>query len=362
MKKIILYLMMVLLLVSMGGCEKNGGSAPDLLEPVGVKLDTAVVERGEIYETKVYSGEVVPYVEELSFAVDGRLGEIKVRVGDIVRKGQVLATLDNEQIQNQIDNLEEEIAYGYKMGEYNDRIAQIDIDVAKEQLAIMRESGAVASVCRAKELEIEQMKLDLEQSQELRELELEYKESRLAKLRKQVTNAEIVSSVNGRVVYVTTAKEGSSVNAYATIIGVADDDRLSISTEHISTQDIEDADEVYARVLDQDIDITYVPIDSKEYVAMVLAGEIVKSEFMIETDSEKIQSGQFAAVVLMDSYKENVLTIPANAVYRDEKGRYVYKIEGDERIRCNVTLGIVTDVKAEIVEGLQEGDVVYVKE
>ena len=59
--------------------------------------------------------------------------------------------------------------------------------------------------------------------------------------------------------------------------------------------------------------------------------------------------------------KENVLTIPANALYRDEKGRYVYKIVDKQRVRCNVTIGITNEIKVEILEGLQEGDVVYVQ-
>ena len=56
------------------------------------------------------------------------------------------------------------------------------------------------------------------------------------------------------------------------------------------------------------------------------------------------------------------MTVPFNALYRDEKGRYVYKIVDGERVRCNVTVGITNDVEAEILEGLREGDVVYVKE
>jgi hypothetical protein len=49
-------------------------------------------------------------------------------------------------------------------------------------------------------------------------------------------------------------------------------------------------------------------------------------------------------------------------VYRDEKGWYVYKKEGTDHIRCNITVGIMNDAKVEIIDGLQEGDAVYVKE
>ena len=57
-----------------------------------------------------------------------------------------------------------------------------------------------------------------------------------------------------------------------------------------------------------------------------------------------------------------MLTVPVNALYRDETGQYVYRMEDGKRVRCEVEVGMTSDVKAEILEGLQEGDEVYVKE
>lgn len=362
MKKSIVCILGLLLLSSMAGCADRGSAAPDLLEPVGVKLDTAVVERGEIYETTVYKGEVVPYVEALSFAVDGYLGEVSVKIGDTVQKGQVLAKLDNEKLEQQIENLEDEIAHINRIGQYSDRLAALDIAIAEEQLDMLRQAGAAASTCREKELETQQLRLDLKQSQELRKLEIDYKEEKLEKLKEQISSAVITAPISGQVVYIISAEEGKTIKAYTPVIGIADTKRLRIATDYIPAKVIDASNRVYARVLDMDVALTYVPIDSGEYVSEVLTGQQVKSEFIMETDSERIQSGQYAAVMLISSYKEDVLTIPANAVYRDEKGRYVYKVEGDDRIRCNVTVGIMNDAKTEIIEGLQEGDVVYVKE
>ena len=51
-----------------------------------------------------------------------------------------------------------------------------------------------------------------------------------------------------------------------------------------------------------------------------------------------------------------------NAVHSGTGGKYVYLMEDGQRVIRNVTLGIVTDAKAEILEGLEEGDLVYVRE
>ena len=53
--------------------------------------------------------------------------------------------------------------------------------------------------------------------------------------------------------------------------------------------------------------------------------------------------------------------MPINAIYKEGSIRYVYKLVDDQRIRCDVKLGLVTATEAEILAGLQEGDIVYVK-
>lgn len=362
MKKRIAFITILLLLGGILGCTNTGSTPPELMEPVGVKLDTAVVTQSEIFMTKVYKGEVVPCVEELSFAMDGYLGECFVKLGDIVEQDQILITLDVEQLQKQIDTLEAEIAHAGKMGAYSDRLAELDIEIAEAQLEVLRQTGASVDACKDKALEIEQRKLNLAQDRELRGFESRQKEAALEKLKKQAENAVIKAPNNGRIVYVSPAKEGSAVRANATVIGIADEDRLCVSTEYITPKKIEDSDRVYARILDTDVPLRYIPMDNAEYVSKVSAGEEIKSEFAMEATSQRFHCGQFAAVMLLDTYKEDVLTIPVNALFRDEKGRYVYKIQEGERIRCNITVGIINDVKAEITEGLQEGDVVYVQE
>ena len=56
------------------------------------------------------------------------------------------------------------------------------------------------------------------------------------------------------------------------------------------------------------------------------------------------------------------LVVPANAIYTDESGRYVYLIGGDTRTRQAVSTGRFTTTLVQITDGLKEGDLVYVKE
>ena len=97
------------------------------------------------------------------------------------------------------------------------------------------------------------------------------------------------------------------------------------------------------------------------FVVGLIVNWILSSKFVLEENAE-VESGQYAVVKIWTVGTENVLTIPVNALYRDQKGYYVYKIIDGERVRCDIKEGLVSEVKAEILEGLEEGDVVYVKE
>ena len=362
MKKKIVCLLLAVALFLLTGCQDNQKKAPQLLEPVGIKMDTATVTRGEIYNLTVHHGEVVPFLEEVSFPVDGILGEVTVHIGDQVKKGQVLATLNHSRVQEQVDSLQAEIERIVSSGESNDSVAWKTIAIEEEKLAILRESNGDPAECIAQELKIEQLKLDLEQAQELRQLELDYKRSNLSALEEQKKHTAITAPVNGEVVYVTSAVSGNTVKAHTTVVGIADGSRLTVETAYLPESIVGQADKITARIQDKEYPAEHLPYGQEEYMAMILSGQEAKTRYTLTGDLSEVHSGQYAAVLAIDSYKENVLTLPANAVYSDDKGYYVYKVQEETRVRCDISVGVITDTKVEIEAGVQEGDAVYVKE
>jgi len=74
-----------------------------------------------------------------------------------------------------------------------------------------------------------------------------------------------------------------------------------------------------------------------------------------------VDPGDFILVCMVKDYHEQVLSIPNSAVYKDSSGTYVYLMQDGIRVRQNVTTGYKNNVYTEIVEGLEEGDQVYVK-
>ena len=360
MKKYMVGMALFLALGSLSGCQKKE-EVPVLLEPVGVEMDTAVVEYGDINTMSVYSGEVVPYVEEVAFSVDGKIQEFKVSVGDMVEAGQLLAKLDDSQLREEIQSLEAEIEDIQIMGSFHDRRAMADIEIAVERLEILQNGRSSEEERKAQQLEIQLLQLGLEEAVVLRNQELDKLNKKLQELKQEAASMLLKAPISGRVVYMSEVNVGHAVQKFNTMICIADESRLSISSEYIAPNLLKNAYRVSAQILDKEYDVTYVPYEDTEYVKLLLSGGALSSKFFLEENAE-VESGQYALVKMWNVSKEHVLTIPVNAVYRDQKGRYVYKIVDGERVRCDIKEGLVSETKAEILEGLKEGDVVYVKE
>lgn len=358
MKRLLSYISLLLTLALFAGCSSTSITAPELLEPVGVKVVSAQVERKTVYTMQTYWAEVVPQIVELRFESDGRFEEFYMRLGDYVEAGQVLATLQVEAYEEQIDILEQEINDTSLLGTFSDRELSANIAIEKVRLEKLRSEGASDYDCGLKELQIQQLQLHLQQTKQLRNIELNRKKDAINALREKVDASRIIAPFSGRVVYMRELSSGSSVNISTIVVCLADESKLSLHTDYIAQSDLDDADIVYAKVLDKQYDIECLPFDTEEYLAMVLTGKEMNSRFSVDAPDGELHSGQSAVIVALHDYRENVLSIPIDTLYRDRLGRHVYKLVDGNWVRCPVTVGVITETSVEILEGLEEGDVV----
>ena len=143
---------------------------------------------------------------------------------------------------------------------------------------------------------------------------------------------------------------------------LTDDSQLHVTTEYIPEYELRKAERIYARIMDKEYEVSYLPYDDTEYISMILNDVEPKAKFVFKEPDDALESGQYAAILIEKSRRENVLTIPVNALYEDGIDCYVYKQEDGQRVRCDVEVGTVSEVSAEITAGLKEGDLVYVKD
>ena len=377
MKKLGILLAVLLALSCLAGCgsRETAVSAPELLEPVGVQIDTAVVQFSDMVEIvyksnsdgsrgDVYEGKILPYVEPLYFGVSGTLDELNAVQGDEVKEGQVLATLDPEQLNERISDLRDQINNLNTVGAYDDKVKTADIKIAQIQLEMLKEAGASEEALRVKELDIQLLQTQLKQAGEERALQIRELERQIGNLSKGLTDLELKAPFDGRIVYVDSSLQtyGSNhVTASKAVFYIADESRLRIETDYIAERILESSERVYALIDGQEYDLVYVPYDSAEFLEMVRDNNL-KTRFTFADSTEELISGQTVYLILVKQSRKHVLTVPTNALYEDGGEYFVKKIVDGQQVRTEVSVGLVTDAKAEILSGLQEGDVVYVKE
>ena len=337
---------------------------PELMEPVGVQLNAAEACRGEISKIAVHPASVVPYVEEFFFEQEGVIETVHVIIGQEVKAGDPLITLDTEAEAERIETLKRSIEQMTINSSFEDELAEIDLAILNTELrALCRQNPVDESAVMLKKLDIEEKKLDIELAVRLRNLELDQMTSELERLEEEVARNVIYAPFDGHVVYMSAQwQHGDYVSAITPLVYLADDTQLQVESDYISNSTLGLAHRVYAHIGDRTYALTATPVDEKKYLAQFRSGETLRRTFTFDQPDEELAPGQYAAICIESNYREDALLIPANALYTADKVRYVYVMQDGVRVRRDVKVGITTDWYAEITEGLEEGELVYVME
>jgi RND family efflux transporter MFP subunit len=212
------------------------------------------------------------------------------------------------------------------------------------------------------QLEVEKLKAGvdprLEQAVTKAELELE-------DLQAQITDTLILAPFDGAISALSTAA-GKAVAGFEPVMVIADPSELQVSAE-LSADDM--------RKLSEGQDATLVPI---EYPGQELPGTIRSlpypygsggsstgldeedrmTHLTVDLRYLDVEPGDLVRITVILERKDGVLWLPPAAIRTFEGRKFVLVQEGAGQRQVDVTLGIESDNRIEIVAGLEEGDVV----
>lgn len=234
--------------------------------------------------------------------------------------------------------------YSGKASENDKAQAAADIDVAKAAYENALQVFKSYSVYpREKDLSAAQLKVDNAQN--------------------TYNRRNIVASINGVVTEIY-AREGDYVTQNAAAFRLDSMDHLYIPLNISEIDILEIHDGMKARVvLDAEPDISYDGIVTTVSSSGTESGSRVTFQTMVEIlePDEKVKIGMTGEVNLILDEAENVLIVPANAVYSDQGSWYVGVSNGTACNEVPVTIGITTDTLAQINSGfVNEGDLICV--
>ena len=336
--------------------EETFRTAPMIQEYELGETKLAYAERGDMLLTKQLICAYVPVqTQTLSFSVGGLYyDEIFVSQGDTVQKGQLLAQLDlesvNEQIADctlQIEKLELQIA-GL---EENRALALERQKILMEGHTEQERSEALQKINE----QYDRQRRSLQDALDIARLQLEEWEDRVAQ-------RQLRADFDGTVTYVRTIKEGQQSVVGERVITVVNNADSVFRTETMLWEHL---------VVGQTYIIT---VKEEEYEAQVVTEAQIglpetekvegKTAFVylkLKTPAAQLEEGNQGTLMLELDSRENVLMIPEKAVVTAKDGTIVYyQNEQGMKAYKQVEIGLVANGMAEVISGLAEGENVIV--
>ncbi len=358
------------LLLSLGlvtGCSTASSNdviseTPSLLVPLEVPINSAPVGYNDLLVSSYYDATVVPYIEEYVFTINGTVDTIHFKLGDSVEKGDLLAELDHESIDSQILSLENNIASKKEAVEKENSNYNIQIENLKLRKSKIL-SGEISSSNPAGEAavidcDIAIYKARIAQNSDNLAVNLIDLEERLASLKESLLEYFIYAPMSGEVVFINTSSKPAKGE---TIIAVADHNTKYLQTNVSAENYIYNAYDVYALHNGNRYDIMHVPTIYDTTCENLVSASGKFANFIVNGDMNEFNYGDYVLICIDTTYVENALSVPNTALFGDESSTYVYLVsEGGVRTRRDIITSITDSINTVVIDGLKEGDIIYV--
>ncbi len=292
----------------------------------------------------------------------GELQEILIQEGQQVKKGDILARLENDQLELEVQQNKLAVESGYlKANQIKKQEKQLDKqkkDLSKE----MSEKEA------SEQLAVEYDQLDLDKKM----ADLDLRQTLLQKetLEKRLEELEITSLIDGTVLSV---QEQSVPNATTT--GQEPIIQIGNLTGMIATGTLSEYDTLKVAV-GQKVILSSDAVPGEKWEGEIITIGTLPQESTLATSGEnqavqypvtvKVTNSQiplkpgFQLIMEIETEKKQAPVIPIDALQGDGEESYVYILEGNIAKRMDVEVGITSGDKIEIKKGLQENDKVIV--
>jgi len=352
-------------------------------------LETGKVERGNIRGVLVETGIIksqVGAVVKIGTRATGTIKQMKVKVGDRVKAGELIALIDDREILQQIAQQQAALVSARNTlvqteQTYPERIREAKANheyataTVKRERELLKHDYTTKDAVEKAESQYEATGAVLKRLQDENKTQLDISKSSVeeiqAQLRQQqirLSYTKIFSPING-VVSEVTAQGGETIVAglqVANLVTVLDPTKLEMwiyvdETDIGKTavgQDVEFyVDTFPAKTFKGKVEKIYPQPVVKENIVYYLSTMKVSPE-----DAEFLRPEMTTHVRIITEEKANILTAP-NAAIKFERGKQVaYRVTGKNKVeKLEIKIGIRGEDKTEILSGANESDVLATK-
>lgn len=330
---------------------------------------TETVKYSDIQQTVVATGTVRSSNRvEVGARVSGKVEKILVKLGQKVKKGELIAELDSITQENTLNSAQAQLAAykaqlvaaqtAYRVANSNfQRIAKL----YKRKASSLDDYENAQNNLDSAKANVEQIQAQIKQS----EIEVNTAATNL-------NYTKITSPIDGTVISIPVSV-GQTVNANQTtptIIQVADLDTMLIKPE-ISEGDITkikpgmkvqfttlaEPDEIYQAKIDS-VDPAMTTLTDNEYSESISDTNAIYyyANVLVPNPEHKLQIGMTTQNTIITAQKQHVLVVPTLAIQKRNGQNSVQILDGDKVVEKVVQIGLHDDINTEILSGLNEGD------
>jgi membrane fusion protein (multidrug efflux system) len=333
-----------------GGPGGGGGFRP----PMTVEM--AKVQRGKISSFLTVVGNLVgDQTVEVVPRTGGRVTSISVKLGDRVRRNQVVAKIEDREIVEQVNQAQA----SHKVAEATIRQRQADLELAKTSVERSRNLYG-RQLLPKQTLDDAEARYSAAQAQvDLAYAQLAQSASRLQELQINLGNTNVVSPVDGFVAK-RNVDPGAWVSNQAGVASVVDISSLRL-VANIVEKDLRLVSAGDPAVVEVDAFPGEKFNGKIARVSPILdpATRTAPMEIEIPNANFRLKPGMYAKVTLEVDSKDNVLLIPKVALVDSEGQRGVFQPNNDSRAAFKpIKIGIEDAERVEVLDGLAEGEMV----
>lgn len=316
-------------------------------------IETASAEKGSIRGVLVATGIIKPQVGavvKVGARATGTIVKMNVKIGDRVKKGQLIALIDDREIQKTIEQQKAAIKEAKANYEYSEINHERQVELLKYEYTTKDQVDKAKSQLDSARATLDERIAALQQS-----------ETRLSYTRIYVPIDGVVSDV--------TAQEGETIVAglqVANLVTIIDPKLLEmwiyIDETEVGRVKIGQQVEYY---VDTFPDKFFKGSIEKVYPQPVVKDNIVYYLSIVKVsleDAAFLRTEMTANVRIIFDEKPDVLTAPNSAI-KFEKGKHIgYKVMSDGKVeKVNLKIGLRGEDRTEIISGVKEGEVLATK-
>ncbi len=311
------------------------------------KLDEIRVKRENLIESTVATGTVKPKVGaevKVGSQISGLLVKLNVGIGDSVKKGELLAVLDDSSLRAKVNTLR----------------AELQSAIAEEKYATLKLEKYEHAASIISPLQIE----DLRRNVSVRRAGVAQAQGKLTDAEVQLGYTRILAPISGTVASVSTYVGETVAASFSapTFVTIVDLRQLEIQA-YVDETDIGKVHE------GQQVQFQIDSFPGKQLTGTVraiypkaqLINNVVNYVLLIDiqnTGALPIRPEMTARVDLILARKDSALTVPRSALFKEHGNTYLVVKTGSAWAPMAVKTGLKTSQFVEVISGVSEGETI----